>query len=631
MALFLPIRPSTTVRMGAVLASMVFAAIPATGLAQPVPAGTDIQVNTYTTNNQDSHDVVHLSDGTFVVIWSSVDQDGDGPGVFGRRLDTEGFALAGEFQVNSYTTGPQRFANVSASPSGGFVVVWLGRSAGSTGNYAVVGRQFDASAAPVGSEFEIAALGPPVVNSNRSRPSIDHAPDSGFTVVWADANFDSVLARRYDASATPLESEFQVNSYTTGGVAFARVSLDTTGNALVAWQSGDVTGFDGIDGSLSGIAAMRLDASGALVGTEFVLNSYTYREQTNLHVDHDGSGGFVVAWYRRYPDSRTLAQRYDASAAAVGTEFSVNGFGDYVIDDLAVAADGSFVVHANTKVREFDATGAALGEFFETRDHVTGGPVSQSFSVDEAGNFVVVWSESFNDAEREILARRFCSQTDPTCSICPGFDDSLDADGDGRPDGCDPCTNVGGGQDASKGAVRIRVNNDAGLPQRRSDITLSAEFALAGAPGAFASLDPVADGVRIRIETVFGAAIAETTLPGGEFAGAGTAGWKLNGAGTRWSYLDKRGLDPVPPFFKLVLKDVSDDGPNRVKLQARGREGTYAASPDYIPVRAFVVLGDSAASLGGLCGEVAFDLSRCDAKIGPGFLGPDADELSCKL
>jgi hypothetical protein len=51
------------------------------------PAGTEFQVNTYTTNFQGFQAVAAAAAGNFVVVWeSALDQDGSGAGVFGQRM-----------------------------------------------------------------------------------------------------------------------------------------------------------------------------------------------------------------------------------------------------------------------------------------------------------------------------------------------------------------------------------------------------------------------------------------------------------------------------------------------------------------------------------------------------------------
>ncbi len=87
------------------------------------PQASEFQVNTYTTNYQ-STPSVGQSDGRFVIAWHSNGQDGASFGVFGRRLSSAGGALAGEFQVNTYTTGQQNLPAVAAGEDGDFVVAW---------------------------------------------------------------------------------------------------------------------------------------------------------------------------------------------------------------------------------------------------------------------------------------------------------------------------------------------------------------------------------------------------------------------------------------------------------------------------------------------------------------------------
>ena len=86
----------------------------------------EFQVNQFTTNHQAYATISHDSSGGFVVAWQSREQDGSGfsGGVFGRRFDSSGTPLGGEFQVNQYTTSDQRYPRISHDSSGGFVVAW---------------------------------------------------------------------------------------------------------------------------------------------------------------------------------------------------------------------------------------------------------------------------------------------------------------------------------------------------------------------------------------------------------------------------------------------------------------------------------------------------------------------------
>ena len=48
-----------------------------------------------------------LSDGGFVVTWTSDGQDGSGYGVYGQRYSSTGAAVGSEFQVNTATLHDQ--------------------------------------------------------------------------------------------------------------------------------------------------------------------------------------------------------------------------------------------------------------------------------------------------------------------------------------------------------------------------------------------------------------------------------------------------------------------------------------------------------------------------------------------
>ncbi len=103
--------------------------------------GGEFQVNTYTTSSQGGPSVAVDGAGNFVVVWHSSGQDGSSNGVFGRRFSSSGAPLGGEFQVNTYTTSSQSFPAVAGDTAGNFVVVWssIGQD-GSAGD--IFGQRF---------------------------------------------------------------------------------------------------------------------------------------------------------------------------------------------------------------------------------------------------------------------------------------------------------------------------------------------------------------------------------------------------------------------------------------------------------------------------------------------------------
>ena len=65
-----------------------------------------------------------LPDGGFVVTWRNDGQDGSSYGVAGRVFDSSGNQRSDEFQINSYTQGEQANPAIAVLSNGSFVVAW---------------------------------------------------------------------------------------------------------------------------------------------------------------------------------------------------------------------------------------------------------------------------------------------------------------------------------------------------------------------------------------------------------------------------------------------------------------------------------------------------------------------------
>jgi hypothetical protein len=97
-----------------------------------VPQGSQFRVNTNTSRGHWSPSVAMDADGDFTIAWTS---SSNGyyyidPEVFARRYTAAGVPQGEEFRVNTYTTGEQFAASVSASPQGDFIVAWSGEGTG---------------------------------------------------------------------------------------------------------------------------------------------------------------------------------------------------------------------------------------------------------------------------------------------------------------------------------------------------------------------------------------------------------------------------------------------------------------------------------------------------------------------
>ena len=316
------------------------------------PNGSQFQINTYTTNAQYRPSIASDSAGNFVVVWDSGGSGGsdtDGRSVQGQRYDATGSAIGAQFQVNAYTAYDQVNPSVASDTAGNFVVVWESQgSAGTdTAGRSIQGQRYDASGSAIGAQFQVNTYttNPQVV------PSVASDVAGNFVVVWlsfgsagSDTSGNSVQGQRYDASGSAIGGQFQINTYTTNGQQLPRVASDSAGNFVVVWWS---AGSAGSDTSLRSVQGQRYDASGSPIGGEFQVNTYTTNNQDAPQIANDAAGDFVVIWNSNGSASSDTSgtavagQLYEASGAAIGGEFQVNTYTTNNQGPAAVASDSA--------------------------------------------------------------------------------------------------------------------------------------------------------------------------------------------------------------------------------------------------------------------------------------------------
>ena len=301
--------------------------------------GSEFQVNTYTTGEQVNPSVAVDGRGNFVVVWMSYGQDGSGPGIFAQRYDASGATRGQEFRVNTFTTGAQSAHKVAADLAGNFVVVWATAQDGSDSG--IFGQRYDAAGAPRGGEFQINSYTP----GSQSGPDVDADPAGNFVVTWFSAGQDGsgfgIFARRFDSSGAPQGAEFAINAYTLGNQTSGRITLDGQGNFVVSWS-----GFGAGDGD--GVFARRFDSSGVPLGPDARVNTTTHNPQYLVDLDADSTGNFTVIWQSFSPSFSgwdVFGQRYRASGAPLGSEFLVPSYipGDEFGSGVALDAVGNIV------------------------------------------------------------------------------------------------------------------------------------------------------------------------------------------------------------------------------------------------------------------------------------------------
>jgi len=267
--------------------------------AAGVALANEFQVTIRTTGFQYRPRVELDAEGDFVVVWSSVGQDGHESGVFARRFSSSGAAFGGELAVNVHTQNAQGQPAVAVESDGDFVVAW--ESFGQDGDdYGVFARRFDSTGVAT-IEFQVTTF----TAYDQKNPALAIDADGDMVVVW-NSNANGISGRRFDLLGNPRAAEFRIDEGEFG-VGFPAVDMDPAGGFAVTWQT------YAKDGDYMGIFARHFDAQGTARGGELQVNTRTVDYQVSPDVAMDAGGDFVVVWDSDSQDGSStgvFAQRY---------------------------------------------------------------------------------------------------------------------------------------------------------------------------------------------------------------------------------------------------------------------------------------------------------------------------------
>lgn len=170
-----------------------------------------------------------------------------------------------------------------------------------------------------------------------------------------------------------------------------------------------------------------------------------------------------------------------------------------------------------------------------------------------------------------------------------------DTDADGSCDADEVC--LGG-----VGLTRTKLTlTKVAAPTGDDGLKLTGEMVIPTSP----AIDPLADGVRLAVTGANGT-IADVTVPGGVLDPVTKTGWKVNGAGTAWTFTSKTGVSGIT---KVSVKKLPVPA-GRVKVKVTGKNGAFAAGPSDLPLAvAFSV------APGGQCGTADFGVAPATCSV----------------
>lgn len=638
--------------------TVVLATIPSTSFAvDGVPAGPEFRVSpvgdTYTNSRDGSvwdPRAVPTSDGGFAVVWESYSYDygyfysSYGRGIRMRRFGPTGTPKGGETKVFFDEDGYGFFRpSVGVDANDQFTVVWSNfEDVGGEEKGRVWARRFNQAGNPLTNRFEVTPDGGAYSNA-QARNEVAVRPNGEFLVVWEDYVLDpqgsAIMARRYDASATPQSAPFQVNQESGGSSGYVAVAAGGDGDFSVVWTDWAYGDF------VTDTVARRLGPTGTPLGDTFEVFDHHNDELANRVAAAEDGNVMILGWE---PSLGLTGRVYDGDGAALTGEFVVDEDGDY--GNVQAGPDGNFLVawqegnYGDIFGRWFSPGGAALGARFkvnEDNDFAISNPglASPAIAIDQAGDFVVAWANDYgqypedpSESEREgpgVWARRFTSCGNALVGRSETCDDG-DADaGDGCSARCQAeacfqcsgtpstCTQAAGCTTVCSDGARLDkpslTFSKIGAPL--GDEAMGFRGKIVAPPLGAGEYDPSIEGIQVAVNGAN--LIYQVTIPPG-LVGSGCGpkdGWKVGGNPLSRSYAYKNVSGAFPPgcapgsaagMKALALKDKLTKS-DTLEFKAKVAKGSIPAVPPP-PVTATIVLGDDAvAGQVGRCGLIRFE------------------------
>ena len=249
------------------------------------------------------------------------------------------------------------------------------------------------------------------------------------------------LESRRVISGTPIGSEFLVNQTTLRDQFAPAVARDYVGNFVVVWASEEPAG-GSADPTNMDVYARVYDFAGVPLTPEFKVNQFTTGIQSRLSVAMDSDGDFVVAWQSGTSDSAVFPGQ-DGSGSAV-------------------------------YARRFNAQGVAQGNEFRVNTATANDQDAPSVASEDNGDFVVAWNSFGQDGSGwGVYAQRYSSAGAPqggefrvnTFTTDTQQDPSVAMDADGDFVVAWTSGNLAGGQDGSTYGVYAKRYNTSGVAQ----------------------------------------------------------------------------------------------------------------------------------------------------------------------
>ena len=292
------------------------------------PLGSEFRVNTYTNDRQLYPDVAMNNDGSFVIIWESINIPEQGKKeICGQLYDSTGSSIGAEFVINEEASD-SRYPDVAMDADGNFAVVWMREKSSNS----IIARLYNADGTAKRGPFEVSTI----KFSSITQPSIAMDKDGNFVVAWDGdpdrASLDDIHARCYDPNGTAVGEQFIVNTTIEGPQQNPQVAINNRGRFVIVWDSK-------IDPNINerDIFAQRYYNSGRPIGGEFQVNTFMVDDQKRPAIAIGENRKFVMAWQSYGQDGSGYGVFGDSGQIVDSADFNGDGFINF--RDYSILAD----------------------------------------------------------------------------------------------------------------------------------------------------------------------------------------------------------------------------------------------------------------------------------------------------